>query len=371
MLCATAAFGLSFSTYFLLPKYLAVELGADARSIGGLSAVAIFASVVAMPFIGSLVDRHSRKYFGILGALLFALASFGFLFVEDIGPLLWLIRLFQGASFTFFYVAVSTLATDLSPSQRLGQAIGLFGAVMISTNAFGPALAEWGASAFSWATVFATTVAFSLLAAVLVSLIAEPQREIAHHDHSSMLDVLRKPGLAHVLFVAILVGWTMGSLYTFHQPWALHLGFDQVSGYLIGFAISALFVRVGLGGLADRLGRYRVATVACGFYIAAPVSLIFLNDLGLVVCGVALGLSHGLFFPALNAVALDHGADTERGKAMAAYHGAFNIGFAAGSYFCGYLVLSQGYPQVFALAGVTCAVGFVLLMLRRKQYRSA
>ena len=52
LLCATALFGLSFSTYFLLPKFLAVELAADAITIGGVGALSMLASVVAMPFIG-------------------------------------------------------------------------------------------------------------------------------------------------------------------------------------------------------------------------------------------------------------------------------------------------------------------------------
>ncbi|MBI2799461.1 MAG: hypothetical protein HYX63_04130 [Gammaproteobacteria bacterium] len=39
LLVTTSIIGLSFSTYFLLPKFLAVELGADAATIRGLSAV--------------------------------------------------------------------------------------------------------------------------------------------------------------------------------------------------------------------------------------------------------------------------------------------------------------------------------------------
>ena len=92
----------------------------------------MLASVITMPFIGVQVDRHGRKYFGIVGAVIFALGSAGFLWIDSVGPLLWVVRALQGMAFTLYYVAISTLATDLSPPQRLGQAIGLFGAVMIS-----------------------------------------------------------------------------------------------------------------------------------------------------------------------------------------------------------------------------------------------
>ncbi len=43
---------MSFSTYFLLPKFFAVELDADAATIGGLSAVSLLASVFCMPIRG-------------------------------------------------------------------------------------------------------------------------------------------------------------------------------------------------------------------------------------------------------------------------------------------------------------------------------
>ena len=145
LLVATAIFGLSFSTYFLLPKFLAVELNADAITIGAVGALSMLASVIAMPFIGVQIDRHGRKYFGFFGAAIFAVGSAGFLWIDSVGPLLMIVRILQGAAFTLYYVSLSTLATDISPNERLGQAIGAFGAVMISTNALGPALAEWGA----------------------------------------------------------------------------------------------------------------------------------------------------------------------------------------------------------------------------------
>ena len=366
VLCATATFGLAFSTYFLLPKYLAVELGANSATIGSISAISMLASVVAMPFIGVQVDRTGRKLFGVTGASIFALSCIGFIFIDSVGPLLWFVRILQGTAFTLFYVAISTLATDITPVQRRGQAISLFGAVMISTNAIGPALSEWGAAAFGWDFVFAGTVLAAVLSAGLTLRIDEKPRRLEHHDSTSMLEVLRRPGMFRILIVASLAGWAMGSTYTFYQPWALTRGFNQVSSYLIAFAMFAMLVRVGLGGLADRVGRLRIATIAIFLYIGAPVSLIYLDVFGLFFTGSILGLAHGLFFPALNAVALDHALESERGKSMAAYHGAFNIGFAAGSYLLGFIALAAGYPAIFVIAGVACFMAFLLLVADRK-----
>ena len=352
LLLATGTFGIAFSTYFLMPKYLAVELAADAATIGAVSAITLLASVVAMPFIGVQVDRRGRKGFGVLGASTFGLACSGFIWIDSVDALLWMVRIVQGGAFTLFYVSISTLATDITPPARRGQAIGLFGAVMISTNAIGPALSEWAAAAFSWRVVFAGTVIAAFSSAALTLCITEKPHHVGEHPTTNMLEVLRRPGLLPVLVVAALAGWTMGAVYTFYQPWALTRGFEQVSSFLIAFALFAMFVRIGLGSLADRLGRLRVATVSLFLYVGAPLSLIYLDRFGLFFAGAILGLAHGLFFPALNAVALDRTLDNERGKGMAAYHGAFTSGCAAGSYGLGFVALKAGYPWVVAIATV-------------------
>lgn len=371
ILMATALYGLAFSAYFLFPKYLATELAADPATIGGLSAVTMFASVVFMPLVGVAVDRRRRRPLGTLGASVFAVASLGFLVVDGVGPLMWLLRALHGVAYTLFFIAFSTLATDLAPPRRLGQALGLFGGVMISTNALGPLLAEWGALRWGWTSVFAGTAVMAGLAAVLSCFISERAHVHATETPAPSWAILTRPGLRRVLIVASLAGCALGTVFTFYQPWALTRDIERVSTFLLGFAGSAMAVRFGLGGLADRFGRRRVATLALAVYIAAPLSLIWVDSVGLVLPGCLLGVSHGLFFPALNAVALEFSGARERGKAMAAYHGAFNVGFAGGSYLLGYVAVAANYPTVFALASAGCALAFVLLGTSRGRPPSA
>lgn len=366
LLAATASFGLAFSAYFLLPKYLAVVLGADPATIGGLNAISMFASVVAMPFVGIQVDRLGRKGFAISGALIFALASGTFCFINEIGIVLWIVRILQGFAFTMFYVAMSTLATDLAPEERLGQAIGLFGGVMIATNALGPALAEWGAAIYGWPFVFAMTSVMSVVSVVLTFGIIEKNERTHDTRESSITELLASPGLIRVLLAAIFVGVTMGTTFTFYQPWALSLGYTEISAYLVGFAVCAMFVRIVLGGMADQFGRLNVAIGSLFLYVFAPLCLITVESIGLFYTGAILGIAHGLFFPALNAVALERTSDAGRGKGMAMYHGAFNIGFASGSYLLGYVAMSKGYPTIFYIASFTCLLGLVTLITIRQ-----
>ncbi len=361
LLVVTTLFGLAFSTYFLLPKYLAVELGADPIAIGGVSTIFWLAAVAAVPFAGSRVDRHGRKLYAGIGGLLLAGSSAGFVWVQDIGPLIWSLRVVQGLGFTLFYVSAATLVADLAPPARLGQALGIFGAVMIFTNAAGPAFAEWASVQTSWPTVFALTAVSALLAALGSRFVPEPPRQRGAGPHTTLLQVLRLPGMAPIMIAAALTGWIFGTLFTFYQPWALLQGITRVSDYLVAYAGAAVAVRVLAGGLADRLGRLLVVRMMALLYILAPLAVIALDTIGLVLAGALLGVAQGIYYPALNAIAIERASAAERGKVMAAYNGAFNLGMSAAGLTLGYLVAASGYLPIFWLAVLASAATFAVL----------
>ena len=363
LLAVTTLFGLSFSTYFLLPKFLAVELAADPVTIGSVTTIFWLASALTVPFVGGQIDRRGRKVFAAAGGLILALSCAGFLWVDSVGPLIWALRILQGIGFTLFYVAVATLATDLSPPARLGQALGIFGAVMIFTNAVGPAFAEWASEYFGWKTVFAATAVTSVLAAVFSRLIPEHRHAPAGGQHASLLHVLRRPGMLPVTIASAMVGWAFGTLFTFYQPWALSLGIQKVAIYLVAYAVAAVSVRVVCGDLADRLGRLRVVRAMLLIYVLAPLALIWLDYFGLFIAGAVLGLTQGIYYPALNAVAIDLATPAERGKVMAAYNGAFNLGLSAAGLVLGHVVIATGYRTVFALASLVSIAAFGLLAM--------
>src|SRR4051812_37166027 len=62
-LCLQFCFGLSYSTFFLLPKFLARQFHANADAIGAVAATALLASVLASPWTGAWLDSGSRRPF--------------------------------------------------------------------------------------------------------------------------------------------------------------------------------------------------------------------------------------------------------------------------------------------------------------------
>jgi MFS family permease len=320
------------------------------------------ATVVATPFAGWIVDRHPRRYSVAAGGALMALAAGGFVAVHDIGPLLVLLRLVQGLSYALVVTAVGTLVSDVVPRERLNQALGFSGASMLVMNALAPAIAEPLAAAYGWTIVFATASAAAVGATVLAARVREPHWTRAAAGTGGMLALLAQPIARHYGTVVALSGATFGAVFTFEPGYALELGRTRVGGFFVAYACAALVVRLVFGGIPARLGSYRVARGALALYGVVVLALAGAGPHALEPLGALFGLAHGLFYPAVNAMAVTAVRPHERGRMIAVFTGAFALGLAVGAMPLGHLAAVGGYPLVFVTAAGCTLVALAILV---------
>ncbi|MCC6849996.1 MAG: MFS transporter [Deltaproteobacteria bacterium] len=361
VLGAASVWGSAFSTFYLLPKFLAQELGAGPSEIGLAVGIFPIATVAATPFAGWVVDRFPRRYAMVAGAAVMALAAAGFLGVRRLGPFLDALRALQGLSYALVVTAVGTLVADVVPRARLNQALGLSGASMLVMNAVAPAAAEPLAAAAGWPAVFAAASIAAATATVLAAGVREPAWARAAGARGGLRALLAQPVARHYGLVVALSGAAFGAVFTFEPAHALALGRTRVGGFFIAYACAAIAVRVGLGSLPARLGSYRVARTALALYALVVLALAGVGAGGLEPLGALFGLAHGLFYPAINAIAVAAVRRHERGRMIAVFTGAFSAGLAGGSTLLGYVAVWGGYPAVFVVAACGAAVALVLL----------
>lgn len=372
LLATQFAFGFSFSSFFILPKFLATQLHATADGIGRVSAIAGVASVLAVPFVGASIDRYGRRRFVSIGSLFQAVTALGFIWIDRVGPFLYALRLLHGLSFTFAFNATGTLITDLTPAARLGQSLGIFGASMLVTNGIAPYLLEPLADCCGWSSVFVVSGLASLLATALSFLIHEPQPSYRVDGSSDRPRQSLDRTIIPILFCSAMAGAAFGTLLTFYQPFALEIGIARVSSFFIGFTLTAIFSRVFMGGFADRFGRRRVAFIALILYGCAVMAMAWLRTGILFPLGGFFGIAHGLFYPALNALAVEKMPAPARGRVMTYFNGAFTFGFSASIVFLGVVAERFGYPPVFIIAGFLAYLAASVLWFskRKSQYRA-
>jgi MFS family permease len=362
VLCVQFCFGLSYSTFFLLPKFLAKTFQAHADAIGAVAATALLASVLASPWTGAWLDRGSRRPFIVYGAWVNGLSGCAFAWIHAVSWPIFALRVVHGVSYGLVFNGIVTLAADLAPAKKLGQAIGLCGAASITSNAVAPALAEAIADGHGWGLVFLLAGGSAWVAALLALGIREPQHAASHDSDAdlraersaapSALALLREPQRVGALVCSAANGAAFGAMFTFTQPFALSLGASKVSGFFLGYTLIALTVRLFLGNWADLWGRRRVAIMALVLYgFVGSLSSLLRPGL-LFAAGAGLGLAHGLLYPSLNALAAEGVPRARRGAVMSYFFGCFGAGSALWVLLMGVVAKSYGYAPVFLATGV-------------------
>lgn len=354
------AFGLGFSSFFLLPKYLTEVHHADATWIGRVMAAGPISAVLAAPLLARYIDRAPRHLLLLGAAISMLAASLGFTLLERLSASVYVLRALQGAAFTVYMSTSAALIIELSPAERLGQALGLLGASNLATNAIGPGLAEPLALAKGWNAVFVLSAACSCLAAAGTWALREPARGHSGAHQAPRLGVPRRLSL---LYASMVVGIAFGTIVTFYQPMALAIGIRQVSDLFIGYTITALGVRVLFGAWLDRFDRQRVALLATSVYAGVVFATTAIRPGWLFPIGLVLGLAHGALYPVLSALFIEGSEARERGALMTYFGGAFNVGMVLSTLGFGIIAGWVGYAPIFALAG-SLALTAVLVIAR-------
>jgi MFS family permease len=360
-------FNYALSTFLLLPKFLATELHGTASQIGHVGAVPGFTAALIVPFVGSALDHFGRRPLMRAGAALGAVCAMLWLFVDSIGPAVYLLQVLSGIAFMLSFSGSSTLVADAAPPERLGQAIGIFGAANISMNALSPALAEPLAAHFGWHSAFVVALLVFLVALTMSISVRESDRShfetTAAPSGAQALGETRQVAAKLFPYMVAMVtcGAAYGAVFTFYQPLVLSQGAEHVSTFFIGFTISAVMTRLGLGGFADRVGRRRVAVWSLTAYVFMVLTMTQLTPALLFPLGFGFGISHGLFYPALSAYALEFTELRERGRAMTLMNGSFHLGTTSSVMCCGWVAEVYGYPQAFVLAALIAALGVCAL----------
>jgi MFS family permease len=237
----------------------------------------------------------------------------------------------------------------------MARALGLHGAAGMLGHALGPLVMEPTAARFGWSTSFGLAAGSAFLASLLPLARNEPRGG----GFQLSLGFLRP--LSALLVVALFTGLMHNALWTAHQPLVLARGGHEMRGYFLGMSGGALIMRVLFGGLPDRIGRARAALYALVLYVLAAAGMTFVTPSLLAGFGLAHGIAHGVFYPAMAALATATVAMNLRGEALIAVYAAFNVGATLGS--VGFARFGQAFgpAAVFPLAAALGLVGLFTL----------
>jgi len=358
------AFFLSFLLLLsALPIFARRSLGASDAAIGVITAAFAVTSLLLRPVAGWAADRYGRRPFMLAGALTFAVASVAYGWAGGAGGLV-LVRLVHGAGMGLYPTAASAMVADLTPPDRRGEILGLYGASGSLALAVGPIVGIAVVDRFGFAPLFWIAGAVAAISTLLIV----PARETLvqrRRTAFSTADVVCSAALVPSLIVMCMTV-TYGTQVAFLPLHADSHGIN-VGVFFLVFALLTTVVRAPAGRLSDRHGRAPVAAIGLLLASAALVVLALSQTIaGLALAGAIYGVAYGSAQPALIAWAVDTAQEGERGRAVATYYAAFEIGIAIGATCSGLAVARWGVAATFLAAAVVAMTGAALALGTRR-----
>ncbi|HEY2772757.1 MAG TPA: MFS transporter [Candidatus Binatia bacterium] len=333
--------------------------------VGGLAFSLIYA--LSAFLFGFLADRSSRRRVILFGLVCWSVATAAGAFAHDFWSL-FAARFVTGIGEASLYPCAMSLLTDAFPTERQGNAIGMFGASTAVGSGLGIGLGGPLVAHLGWRSVFLLYGGAGLLVLPLLLMMEEPARSgsevaLAHDPPVSIIrgalgDVrLLAVWLTGTLLIAAATGWITWAPTYFVRDLQFDVG--SVAGI---FGIAQLFGGVAGSIAGGRLGdRYRKRRVAGQLSVAALASLAAVPLFGvalldvphplLMTCAVLGPFAIFAAFPSLQSQVAEIVPARRRGLVFAV-HVFFlsGIGAALGPFLVGFLSDRTGSLRAALLA---------------------
>ncbi len=357
----------------LLPVY-ARHSGASGLYIGLIFGAFSLSRTILLPYFGRLSDRKGRKPFILIGLVAYALVSVAFLLFNQVTHLI-VIRFFQGIASAMIMPAIQAYVGDITPQGQEGYTMGLFNVSLFLGLSLGPVAGGLLNDYFSLQAAFACMGLLALVGAGL-SLWLLP----ATCDE----EVLRK-GQPPLPWRAIIADRVMIGLFAFRLVYTssigvvwgflpvladsdLHLNSSQIGILVMLGVLVSGSVQVPMGYLADRFSRK--AMVIIGGILAGVAVLSFQwgqSFAHLFASSILFGLGGGISMPALMAVAVLKGQQTESmGSVMAILTVGHSLGMLTGAILAGIMMDWSQLRDAFSLGAVLMLMGLVVFFFSVK-----
>jgi len=368
----------------LLPLYI-IERGFP-KTVGGIMVTTfMLSSLLLRPVSGRLADKKGRYAASLLGAGIYCAAT-GMYFLAAPLALLIVMRVLQGAGFSFDGTGVYALATDHIPESRLAEGIGYLGLGQPVATALSPLIALAIKNQFGYRTAFMVVFSLSALVVALLMLLRFAERNIAKPKElieekrlpasdstargASLLSRLVDKSALKPSFLILLITLAGHTISTYLIPYADSAGIANPGIFFTVQAVMVFTARLVMGKIRNRFGATAI--------LVSGMLLIFMSLIGLalrlsqpllITCGALYGLGIGVVQPQLAALAIMAAGKENRGMANSTYFMMMDIGTAMSGVIFGAVADVAGYVSIYAIASAIVICTLLLFrMMRRKGF---
>ena len=341
----------------VLPRYIVDVLGHGEAVVGLVFGANALAAVLARPMIGRIGDRHSRRALLVGGSVLTAIGLVAHVWADTV-TLLVLARLVTGAGQAAVMVAATTIALDLAPATRRGEASSYIMVALQLGLGTGPLLGEIVLLRASYDAVWLLSAVGALVClATALGLTREPRRAAPEQRARLIHPAGVRPGVVLGIGAIGFIGYL-----AFVPLFGEEVGLEQVGPLFLVSSGTIALVRLLAARLPDRIGPVPGASVALALMAVGLLGMAaWRTPVGLYTMTFVMASGSALLFPSLMLAATSSVPEDERARAMATFTVFIDVTGAIGPSVLGLLVAVGGFAGAFAAAGVAALVALGLL----------
>lgn len=364
----SALISLSIWMLLFLPAFL-VQQGWSSQKVGWAMGSYFSVYIVVQILSGQIANRYGNITTAIIGACLGSAGSVGYLLALRWPNVIFLARMLHGSGSALVISGAVFHLADSVPVHLKGRMLGYFGLPGFVMLAGGPSLSELLKKLGGIGGTFAgVLVVYLALIVILRRLPRSLQREDLPAEPLVQTFKENFARLKSILVYSFAFGFCYSVWQSFLSPSLSHLGGGAISIFGVGYGAGAIMSRLGLSQQLET-GSRRFAAIASlsvyGVCLALLPQSVQIWHLG--VLSLLIGLSHGVYYPALSSLAAERFHQSGTGTAMSLYMSSSSLGQFLGPPVWGVLADLTAYRWIFAAAGGTLVVTTVAFVMSERK----
>lgn len=357
-----------------LPDYL-THMGGE-RYKGLIIGVFALSALGTRPYSGKLIDYIGRKPIILLGIFVSIGVLFAYPLVQGV-VLFLLLRFVHGISAGCTPTATTAFCSDIVPSTRRGEAMGIVGMSGNLGMSLGPALGSEVAVRYNNQTMFIVAGIIAAIALLPTLKLKESLTESKPFKWNMLKlnskEIIEPRVLTQGLIMMLSI-ITFGALLTLIPDYCKVFGIKKNGYFFTVVTITSLLVRVFSGKLSDKFGREILVVFGVAILIIANVLIITANSVNTVFLAAAVfGISTGINSPTLFAWTIDSGNPKFLGRGISTLFIFLELGIILGAVLPAEIYQNKTenlpYAFVFTLCCAVLAFWVVLRAYSRRQTR--
>ncbi len=334
LLClSTLLFFFSFSVLIPeLPDYITF-LGGESYK-GATIGLFTIAAGLSRPLSGRLADSIGRLPVMIFGGVVCVIMALLYpIFTLVLGFLI--LRFFHGLSTGFMPTGTVAYLSDIIPSDRRGEAMGLVGIMnnigLMAGNASSSLIKNViGMNKLFWLSGVVAFVSVAIIFRMKETL-PSPEKLNSKHFKIGWSDIWDKRAKEPAL-VMLMTVMLFGTIITLIPDYSKGLGIMNKGLFISIMTVATVITRFTTSKLSDIKGRIYSCKIGTSFWFLSALLLSYPNLNTFYVAAVFCGIASGINSPALFAWAVDVANGVRSGRAMATLFITLEAGITLGAF---------------------------------------